>query len=69
MKETDTVSPLKKAEEIDFNRVIEAVAHMTGRRISAVRDSWLICREEAGGNIKTALLNFMAAHYEVRRDG
>lgn len=67
MKETDTVSPLKKAEEIDMNRVIEAVAHMTGRRISDVRDSWLIAREEAGGNIKTALLNFLAAHYEARR--
>lgn len=67
MKETDSVSPLKKAEEIDMNRVIEAVAHMTGRRISDVRDSWLIAREEAGGNIKTALLNFLAAHYEARR--
>ena len=68
MKEKETVSPLKKAEEIDMNRVIEAVAHMTGRKVDAVRESWLIAREEAGGNIKTALVNFLAAHYEARRD-
>ncbi len=67
MKNNETVSPLKKAEEIDMNRVIEAVAHLTGRKIADVRDSWLICREEANGNIKTALLNFVAAHFEARR--
>ena len=49
-----------------MNRVIEAVAHMTGRRISDVRDSWLIAREEACGANKVALINFLAAHYEVR---
>ena len=62
----NAVSPLKKAEEIDMNRVIEAVAHMTGRRISDVRDSWLIAREEACGANKVALINFLAAHYEAR---
>lgn len=67
MNETSE-SPLKKAEEIDMNRVLEAVANMTGRRLSDVRESWLICREEANGNIRTALLNFLAAHYEARRD-
>lgn len=68
MKDKETVSPLKKAEEIDMNRVIEAVANMTGRRVSDVRESWLIAREEAGGKVKTALVNFLASHYEVRRD-
>lgn len=67
MKETSE-SPLKKAEEIDMNRVLEAVANMTGRRISDVRESWLIAREEAHGNRRIALLNFLAAHYEARRD-
>ena len=67
MKEADSVSTLKKAEEIDMNRVIEAVAHLSGRKIADVRESWLICREEANGNIKTALLNFVAAHFEARR--
>lgn len=67
MNETSE-SPLKKAEEIDMNRVLEAVANMTGRRISDVRESWLIAREEAHGNIGTALLNFLAAHYEARRN-
>lgn len=68
MYDKETVSPLKKAEEIDMNRVIEAVAHMTGRKVDAVRESWLIAREEAGGKVKTALVNFLAAHYEARRD-
>ena len=67
MKNTETVSPLKKTEEIDMNRVIEAVAHLTGRKIADVRESWLICREEANGNTKTASLNFVAAHFEARR--
>ena len=53
MHNRESVSPLKKAEEIDMNRVIEAVAHMTGRSVGAVRDTWLIAREEAGGNVKT----------------
>ena len=65
MHNRESVSPLKKAEEIDMNRVIEAVAHMTGRSVGAVRDTWLIAREEAGGNVKTALVNFLAAHYEA----
>lgn len=65
MKDKETVSPLKKAEEIDMNRVIEAVAHMTGRTVGAVRDTWLIAKEEVGGDVKAALVSFLAAHYEV----
>lgn len=66
MNNSKTVSPLKKAEEIDMNRVIEAVAHMTGRSVGHVRDTWLIAKEEAGGNVKTALLNFITLHFVVR---
>lgn len=66
MHNSKTVSPLKKAEEIDMNRVIEAVAHMTGCSAGHVRDTWLIAKEEASGNIKTALLNFIALHFVVR---
>ena len=66
MHNSKTVSPLKKAEEIDMNRVIEAVAHMTGRSVGHVRDTWLIAKEEAGGANKVALIKFLAAHYEVR---
>lgn len=66
MKDKENVSPLKKAEEIDMNRVIEAVAHMTGRSVGHVRDTWLIAKEEAGGNILDALIPFLAAYYEVR---
>ena len=62
----NAVSPLKKTEEIDMNRVIEAVAHMTGRSVGHVRDTWLIAKEEAGGNILDALIPFLAAYYEVR---
>ena len=49
-----------------MNRVIEAVAHMTGRSVGHVRDTWLIAKEEAGGNVKTALLNFITLHFVVR---
>lgn len=67
MTETKEMSTMKKTEEIDMNRVIEAVAHMTGRTIRDVRDRWLICREEACGANKVALINFLAAHFEPFR--